>query len=130
HKMRCRFLIPVIALAVVAGSPALAQPTTQSEENLALTVGTARVVTLAENPTTGFEWHVDTAESINLAAVQVTDLGHEQQSKELGAPGTHSWRIQGIADGKAQLVFDYARPWEHGAPADRHVVHIDIAPAQ
>lgn len=127
--MRCGFLIPVAMLAMVLCVPALAQPTTQSEENLALTVGTAKVVTLSENPTTGFEWHVDTAESVNLAAVQVTDLRHEQQSNQIGAPGTHSWRIEGIAAGKAQLVFDYARPWEHGAPADRHIVHIDIAPA-
>jgi inhibitor of cysteine peptidase len=128
--MHFRFLVPVALLAAAVCLPVLAQPTTQSEENLALTVGAAKVVTLAENPTTGYEWHVDTAESTNLAAVQVTDVGHEQQSKELGAPGTHSWRIQGIAAGKAQLVFDYERPWEHGPPADRHIVHIDIAPAQ
>ncbi len=110
--------------------PALAQETSQSENNLALTVGASKIVTLAENQTTGFAWHVDTAASVHLAAVRVTDLGHEQESKQIGAPGTHSWRIKGVADGKARLIFDYSRPWEHGAPADRHVVHIDIAPAQ
>ncbi len=128
--MQFRFLGPVAFLAAAVWLPALAQPTTQSEGNLVLTVGTAKVVTLSENPTTGFEWHVDTAESVNLAAVQLTDLRHEQQSNQIGAPGTHSWRIEGIAAGKAQLVFDYERPWEHGPPADRHIVHIDIAPAQ
>lgn len=128
--MRFGFLISLAALVTAACLPAAAQPGSPSEENLSLTVGAAKVITLAENPTTGFQWHIDTAQCVNLAAIQVTDLGHEQQSNLIGAPGTHSWRIQGVADGKAQLVFDYARPWEHGAPADHHIVHIDIAPAQ
>lgn len=128
--MSLRSLVIVALAAAMMCAPALAQPPKQNEENLALTVGAAKVVTLPENPTTGFQWHIDTAECVNLAAVQITDLGHEQQSNLIGAPGTRSWRIEGVAAGKVQLVFDYARPWEHGAPADHHIVDIDIAPAQ
>jgi len=100
-----------------------------SSETLRLAVGEAKTITLSENPSTGYQWKIDETASSNLDAVRITDLGHEEaQSHLIGAPGKHSWRIEGVAPGTAQLVLDYLRSWEHVAPAERHIVDIEVTP--
>ncbi len=119
-------IVPALLSALICW-PASAQSNSQSSETLHLAVGAAKTVTLSENTSTGYKWHIDTAQSTNLAAVRVSDLGHQHGSSHLyGAPGTHSWRIEGVTPGKAQLVLAYSRPWEHVAPAKLHTVSIEI----
>ena len=83
---------------------------------------------LRENPSTGFKWRLNTAQSTNLAIIRVIDRGYQAaQSGLIGAPGSHRWEIEARAPGTASVVFTYARPWEHKPPAQTHVVQVSIA---
>ncbi len=118
------FILSACLLMLIGGVQADAQ---EDSETIRLTVGATRVITLAENPSTGFKWQINTAQSVNPAAVRVNDLGYQRGPGQLvGAPGVHRWRIKGKAPGNAQIVFDYSRPWEHAAPARRHTVRVEI----
>lgn len=108
-------------------APALAQSASEEAETWTLAVGAAKTLTLAENPSTGFQWRVDSDASRNLAAIDVSDEGYELGARDrIGAPGTHRWRIAALTPGRAHLVFAYARAWEHGPPAERHIIEIEI----
>lgn len=118
------FVLSAFLLTLIASVPADAQ---ESSDAIRLVVGAAKTITLEENPSTGFRWQINTAQSANFAAVSVKDLGYRRGSSQLiGAPGVHRWRIKGKAAGNAQVVFDYARSWEHVAPAKRHTVRVEI----
>ena len=122
--LRLSFLAAVL-LALIASVPAGAQ---ESGAAIRLTVGAAKTITLQENPSTGFKWRINTAQSSNLAAVQIDDMGYAPGPGDApGSPGVHRWRIGAKAPGLAQLVFEYARPWEQVAPARRHTVRVKIA---
>ncbi len=98
-----------------------------SSETVRLSVGQSKTIALSENPSTGYRWQIKKGQSANLAIVQVSDAGYQAGAgHRLGAPGTHRWRIKAQAAGNARIVFDYSRPWEHGAPARRHTVRVEI----
>jgi predicted secreted protein len=76
-----------------------------------------------------FKWRLNTAQSTNLAIIRVIDRGYQAaQSGLMGSPGSHRWEIKARAPGTASVVFAYARPWEHGPPAETHVIQVSIAP--
>jgi inhibitor of cysteine peptidase len=86
---------------------------------ITLAAGEMIELRLEENPTTGFRWRIEGA-----PACRVTEDFFEPGPKQAGAGGTHVWRI--TADGDAELVLAYARPWD-GRPARRFAVHIRVA---
>jgi inhibitor of cysteine peptidase len=113
----------VLALAWLA--PAQAQ-----DQAVRLRVGASTVVTLTENPSTGYRWSLDTAASRNLSIVTIADAGFQRPAAGapmVGVPGQRRFRISARSPGTAEAAFAYARSWEHGAPAQRHVVAIEIA---
>jgi len=104
---------------------------TLSDETIHLAPGAVATVALSENPSTGYRWQINQEQSANLAVVQISDAGYEpSSSRRIGAPGMHRWRVKASANGTARIVFDYLRPWEHGAPARRHTVRIEIGPSR
>jgi predicted secreted protein len=97
------------------------------DESVSSAIGAVKTVTLSENTTTGYRWQINKGQSANLAIVQIGDAGHQQSgSGRIGAAGTHRWRIKALAVGRARIVFDYVRPWEHTAPARRHTLVVEI----
>ncbi len=126
-SVNLRFFIPVALLSLLWSAPVIAHFTSQSGEQLQLDVGETKTIMLTENPSTGYQWKVSPDESSNLDAVRVDDLGYkEAETHLLGAPGKHSWAIAGVAPGKARLVLNYFRSWEHVPPAQRHIVDIEV----
>ena len=104
---------------------------TLSDETIRLSPGAVATVALSENPSTGYKWQINQEQSSNLAIVQVDDAGYQRSSSQLlGAPGMHRWRVKALATGTAQIIFAYARPWEHGAPARTHTVRIEVGPSR
>jgi inhibitor of cysteine peptidase len=106
-------------------------PAQAQTETVRLRVGASTVVPLSENPSTGYRWRLDTAASRNLAIVTVADAGFAPPDTGgrplVGAPGQRRFRITARSPGTAVAAFAYARPWERGAPARRHVIAIEIA---
>jgi inhibitor of cysteine peptidase len=125
---KCAYASFVAAvLAALLPASVGAQPSSQTNQNVALSPGTSTTIVLSENPSTGFKWNLDTGQSSNLAIVQVIDGGSQPaQSGLIGAPGSHRWQIVARAAGTAKIVFAYARPWEHNAPAETYVVAVDV----
>jgi len=80
-----------------------------AEQTIEVTTGEEIVVTLAENPTTGYRWIVD-----ELVGHLTTD------SSEFAAPGTErpgagghrAIVLRATGSGPAELRVRYARPWE------------------
>ena len=63
-----------------------------------------------------------------MRVVEVSDGGFQPASTALvGAPGEHLWRVVGMAAGSARIAFVYSRPWETGAPAQRHIVTVVVS---
>jgi predicted secreted protein len=122
------FALSALVLAQPGIMPAHAQ---QSNETITLPVGASKTIALNENPSTGYKWQRNNAESSNLTIVRVIDAGYQPgQSGLIGAPGSHRWQLETLAPGTAKIVFAYSRPWEHGAPAKSHVVQIKIERGQ
>jgi inhibitor of cysteine peptidase len=125
-KLAAAVLCTLLALAGV--TPAPAQPQPQTTQTISLSPGASTTIVLRDNPSTGFKWRLNTAQSTNLAVVRVIDRGYQAgQSGLIGAPGSPHWEIKARVPGSASVVFTYARPWEHKPPAETHVVQVNIA---
>lgn len=108
--------------SALSGEPGCAQ----ERQTARLAVGGTGVIMLKDNPSTGYRWQINNAASQNLSLVSIVNAGFVPDSKLLGAPGTRRFSITAHAPGTAVAVFDHSQPWEHAAPARRHVVTIEI----
>jgi inhibitor of cysteine peptidase len=71
--------------------------------------GKATVVTLASNPSTGYEWKLL---STNRRVVRLVSHRYVAPKVERpGAGGKEIWRFAARARGTVTLVFGYLRPW-------------------
>jgi len=123
--------LSALLLVQIGVMPAGAQAASQSNETISLSVGASETIALSENPSTGYEWQLDTTQSSNLAIVRVVDAGYQAvQGGQMGAAGSHWWRIEAWAPGTARIVFAYSRPWEHEAPAKSHAVEVNVTGGQ
>ncbi|HEY8066528.1 MAG TPA: protease inhibitor I42 family protein [Methylosinus sp.] len=90
------------------------------EGPLALAKGETRTIQFVENPSTGYVWRFDREASKNPAIARVGEGGFAPSGGRsdhplVGAPGRRSFRIEGVAAGRARLVFVVDRPWEKRA---------------
>lgn len=109
--------------AVGLAGPAAAEPA----ETLELRVGEPAEIALEANPTTGYQWRIDEDASEGLDKLDITDLGTgEPESKRLGAPTVHRWRLAPRAPGSARLELIYLRAWEDKPPRRRQSYDITI----
>jgi inhibitor of cysteine peptidase len=118
-----------LAVALVASMPAPLRAQ-DSGQTVRLKVGGSATIVLPENPSTGYRWRLNTGASSNLAAVTVDDAGFSRAASggpPIGAPGERRFQVTARRAGRAVAVFEYARPWEQGAPARIHRAAIEIA---
>lgn len=78
-----------------------------------LGVGDVVVLSLAENPTTGFRW--DFAAKPEPACMLVKST-FEPATGSPGKGGTHHWRFQAVRPGSGKIELEYRRRWEKGTP--------------
>lgn len=96
-------------------------------QEIALPLGQEFEICLAENPTTGFQWHF---ESRGELACLLLDNFFEAAVDQPGKGGSHYWRFQAAHAGTANIVLVYKRSWEpEKQPVRRFALHIHI-PAQ
>lgn len=68
-------------------------------------------VTLPENPTTGFKWHI--IESDGLTMIDDSfDLGNPSESNKMGAGGRRMFSFEFTGTGSASLHLEHYQAWE------------------
>ncbi len=124
-KLTAAIICTLLALTGITSAGAQAQ--SQTTQTVSLSPGASTTIVLRENPSTGFRWRLNTAQSTRLSIIRVVDRGYQAaQSGLIGAPGLHRWVIQARAPGVASVAFTYARSWEHKPPAKIHFVQVNI----
>lgn len=88
-----------------------------SGKTLEVTVGDRVQLQLAENPSTGYQWAVDTVEASRLL-LEGSDYAQESGGRA-GSWGTRTFRFRILAPGEAPLRLKYWRQWE----GDRSIVN-------
>ncbi len=73
-----------------------------------LAEGDTLEVTLPENPTTGFQWSL---ESNGQPVCSLVDSSFEPSGGPPGAGGRHRWRFAAVRPGQAHVALAYGRPW-------------------
>ena len=115
-----RWLAVVSALAVAAGAAAFAGEAVCLTEKdagrkVALKVGDTLEVTLAANPTTGYNWFVEKMKSGALKQEGEPAFKPDAPGR-IGAGGKMTFKFQAVAAGETALKFGYKRPWEKKEP--------------
>jgi inhibitor of cysteine peptidase len=95
----------------------------ESGRTIVLSVGQELVITLASNPTTGYNWSHQSSSPNVLRVAEEKYVATEPVL--IGSGGEHRVVFSAAATGQTTLRFEYRRPWETAAPAEQ-VVEYDV----
>jgi len=87
-------------------------------------VGQTLVLTLASNPTTGYEWEIA---EIDEAILKETH--HEYKADWpvlIGSGGRDVWYFRAEAEGRTTLTLNYRRSWEEAEPIQTFGVEVVV----
>jgi copper homeostasis protein (lipoprotein) len=80
------------------------------------------VIRLRGNRTTGYTWTLAVSDPDVLTKLAEPTYTPDDASVDaVGAGGVETWSFQASRGGRAELRFEYRRPWEHDASATRTV---------
>jgi len=87
-----------------------------------LALGQTYSMNLDSNPTTGYAWKL--ASPTNQVFTLVTNYYEPRKNGKrlVGSGGVEHWTFKAIQKGRAELVLEYARPWEKAAIKKTNVV--------
>lgn len=91
-----------------------------------LGIGESLVLTLKENPSTGYRWRVD------QGCDKVLETTHDEFTPgeaRPGAPGSHSWTFLARGSGSCDLTVESVRPWETASTGKRLRFPVVVSPA-
>ncbi|MBN2186069.1 MAG: protease inhibitor I42 family protein [Dehalococcoidia bacterium] len=71
-------------------------------------------VSLASNPTTGFQWEEVKISDEELIYQTEHNFISPQDTGVVGASGKDVWSFKTLDSGTSNLIFEYSRPWENG----------------
>ncbi len=74
--------------------------------------GEKYVITLEENPTTGYNWQIFLCDLRVFNILENKFIPPESKNGMVGVPGMRRVVIEGTAPGKGELEMIYVRPWE------------------
>jgi inhibitor of cysteine peptidase len=84
------------------------------------------IVRLAENPTTGYRWHLD---QLPEGLEQVQDTFILDPDPQIGSGGTREFRFRATTPGTAKLELKHWQQWEgEGSVTEHFAVEIRVTP--
>ncbi len=97
-------------------------------KEVSLVSGQTLEVSLAANPTTGYQWELGALDQTILAQVGEPEFRPAAESGNIvGAGGNSIWRFVAKAPGGTELRMGYARPWEQGSePAEHFTLKVAV----
>ena len=94
---------------------------TQHGKKVVTKKGDVIKVQLAENPTTGYQWEINSIDDKHLKS---TEKEYEMSGEAVGAGGMKTFYLEVIKEGISELHFSLAKPWEN-EPVDTFNVTIE-----
>ena len=93
----------------VTPSPAERFAFNETDDNKAVTLpaGSEIVISLDENPTTGYSWNVTSSRGLSY----VNDTFIPPKTDLVGAGGVHEWQYRAAEKGSAEFSAIYMQPW-------------------
>lgn len=82
-------------------------------------------INIAENPTTGYTWHLK-VDNYELVEVVVDEFTAPNAEGVVGAGGMHTWIIDAVDQGIVTMTFEYYRDWEPENVAETREYIINI----
>ena len=83
---------------------------------VSLAAGDTLQISLTENPTTGFRWHL---QSEAQPTIKLVKSSFEPGTSATGRGGIHRWQFQAVRAGTGKIKLEYRRPWEQDSPPGR-----------
>jgi inhibitor of cysteine peptidase len=118
--------IVVLAVSSVAGMGIFLPKTfdaTSSGQNTTVNLGDTFVISLPENPTTGYSWNITTTDG--LARLNDAYAQADRSGMQVGVGGTHKWEIKATKIGPQTVTGVYKRPWE-GLSGDEQTYGLNV----
>ena len=94
---------------------------TQHGKKIVTQKGEVLHVQLAENPTTGYQWYINSLDDNHL---EYTEKDYEMSGEAIGAGGTKTFYFEVIKAGISELHISLGKPWEN-EPVDTFSVTIE-----
>ncbi|MEQ8175435.1 MAG: protease inhibitor I42 family protein [Syntrophomonadaceae bacterium] len=91
------------------------------------TVGKSFVLSLASNPTTGFEWAL--SDTMDKSIVSMVNHDYKSDSAPegwTGVGGTDYWTFKALKNGVTEIKLVYARPWESVQPVKTFTLKVMV----
>jgi len=89
-----------------------------------LAMGEMAELTLAENPTTGYQWELS-AKADSVCKLVKDEF--EPAGGPTGSGGVHRWRFKAVKPGSGEIELQYRRPWEkNAAPARSYHARVQV----
>ena len=98
--------------------------TSDSPKKIEVVVGESFVVSLAENPSTGFSWHYRIADQGVIALI--SDAYIHGGSNLPGSGGQHNWKFKALKKGSSKIIFSYYREWEKDKVASNYEYTVTV----
>ena len=95
---------------------------TDNNADVTLPAGSKITISLAENPTTGYEWNITSTRGLQY----VSDVFTPPDTGLVGAGGMHEWQYIAPESGTAEFSAIYWRPWE-GVTGDETAFKVGFA---
>lgn len=97
-------------------------------KEISLAPGRRLEVALAANPSTGYQWELDTLDPAVLEQTGDPEYRSAPGAETaVGVGGASIWHFVAVAPGKTRLRLGYARPWEPGIePAQRFTLDVTV----
>ncbi len=116
------------AVPAAKGEPMLTVTKNDDARQLALKVGETFLVSLPENPTTGYRWEQTGDTSQYLSAVKDEYVPARQGGGVVGAGGLRELTFSAKAPGSVKLLLRLRRSWENpGQAVDSFFVTVNIS---
>lgn len=91
------------------------------------TAGKTFVLSLASNPTTGYEWTLtDTMDKSIVSMINHDYISDSAPQGYTGVGGTDYWTFKALKNGTTEIKLVYARPWESVQPVETFTLKVTV----
>ncbi|WP_280258657.1 protease inhibitor I42 family protein [Nocardia wallacei] len=113
--------------SVAPGTPLTVTGDSDGKE-ISLAPGRRLEVSLAANPSTGYQWELDALDPAVLEQTGDPEYRSAPGAETaVGVGGASIWHFVAVAPGRTRLRLGYARPWEPGIePAQRFTLEVTV----